>query len=319
MLLKTCSPVRSAMQLPDPVAFRVGDISVYWFGVLFAIGVAAALAAIYLEAKRKKLAQDAWIDLCLVLIPCGVVGARLWYVLSHLSEYRQDFARVFQIWDGGLSIYGAVVFALLGLLAYALIKKESFLRLLDTLAPGVALAEAIAAWGNFFEQTGYGRLVENPALQWFPFAVLIERTHTIHYALFFYTFLVCLLVFCLLWFTLRKRAARDGVVTAWYLAIVFGAKFLLRLLAGEAPAFSGEQIACIALCLVGIVALLLCNKRPAATEPALPAEETAPDAAEPDAPTAETASVSIEEAVAMHDAEAQTDANAVPDPAQRDQ
>lgn len=307
MLFETCSLVRPAMKLPDPIAFQVSGISVYWFGILFAVGIVAALALIYLEAKRKALPADAWLDLCLVLIPCGVIGARLWYVLTHLPKYSQSLLSVVEIWDGGLSIYGAIICGLAGLCIYAYRKKIRLLRLLDVIAPGLALAQAVIAWGDFFDQTGYGKLVENPALQWFPFAVLIEKTRTIHYAVFFYTFLVCLTVFCLLWFVFRKRSQRDGEVLGWYLVLNSGAQLALHFLLEGEPVLSGAKAFYLLLLLAGLAVLLVLYKRPA--KPQLTAEESecaekameAPEAADTEPDVSAEAADAVDEPAEQDD------------------
>ncbi len=275
MHFETCALVKAGMHLPDPVAFTISGVSFYWFGVLFAVGIILALVFTYMEVVRRGLDQDTWIDLCLVLIPCGIVGARLFYVLTHLSAFRGAFLRAFAIWDGGLSIYGAFLFCLLGLYLYARSKKIRLGTLLDTMAPGIVLAQAVIIWGDFFQQQNYGRLVQNPGLQWFPFAVLIERTNTIHYAVFFYEFLVCLAIFALLWFFFRKRATHRGEVFAWYLALFFGARMLLNLLRENDTTLSGlfkpSQLFCILLFLVGCTLLLIVRKRPASISFAAPA------------------------------------------------
>ena len=72
------------MKLPDRVAFSVFGKDIYWYGVLMACGIIVAVLIAMLEEKRKKLKKDTVIDMCLVIIPCGVVGARLYYVLFRL-------------------------------------------------------------------------------------------------------------------------------------------------------------------------------------------------------------------------------------------
>ncbi len=120
------------------------------------------------------------LDLCLVIIPCGVVGARLYYVLFELKQYLSNPIRMLYIWEGGLAIYGAVIGGLLGLLIYTRVKKMRFLKLADCIAPGLILAQAIGRWGNFFNQEAYGAPITNPKLWWFPFAVYIENSPLEH-------------------------------------------------------------------------------------------------------------------------------------------
>lgn len=198
------------MELPSEVAFMLGDTQVYWAGILFAAAILAAILFTGIEARLKRLPEDTVVDLCIVLIPCGIVGARVWYVLSHLDGFSGNALSALRFWDGGLSIYGAILFATLGLLIYTKIKKLSLPRLLDALAPGLVLSQAILLWSDFFTQRGFGAEVIDPNLAWFPLCVLIRRTDTIHLAVFFFEFLWCILILALVLSRIRKRFCRDG-------------------------------------------------------------------------------------------------------------
>ena len=66
------------MTIPDRVAFTLFGKDIYWYGVLMAVGIILAVLLANREEKRKKLPSDIIIDMCLVIIPCGVVGARLY-------------------------------------------------------------------------------------------------------------------------------------------------------------------------------------------------------------------------------------------------
>jgi len=209
----------SSIRLPDRVAFSVSGVDVYWYGVFLAVGILSAIVLAHAEVRRLRLDKDTAVDICLLGIPLGIIGARLGYVFSYFSYFKGDPLSILYVWDGGLSAYGAAAGVLLGLLIYSLVKRVPILRLTDVIAPGLVLAQGVARWGDFFNQQGYGPEVTNDALQWFPFAVLIEKSDTIHYAVFFYEFLWCAFVFAVLWFVVRKRDARVGTVTLWYLLL----------------------------------------------------------------------------------------------------
>ncbi len=213
-----------AFQNPDRVAFTLFGRDIYWYGVLMATGILIAVLLAIREAKRKGMSEDTMLDLCLIIIPCGVVGARLYYVIFELKQYLSNPIRMLYIWEGGLAIYGAVIGGLLGLLIYSRVKKLRFLKLADCIAPGLILAQAIGRWGNFFNQEAYGAAITNPKLWWFPFAVYIENSpleHPFYYATFFYESMWCLLVFLFLWFYLRKRTKHDGDMLLAY-AVLYG-------------------------------------------------------------------------------------------------
>jgi phosphatidylglycerol:prolipoprotein diacylglycerol transferase len=177
-------PFASAMKLPGPIAFSFSGYAVYWSGIFLAIGVILAIFLAQYEAKRRNLPPDTAVDLCLIGIPLGIVGARLFYVFTNFPLFQNDLLRILYFWDGGLSFYGAFIGILVGIALYSRKKSLRFFELTDLLAPGLLLTQALALWSDFSEQTGFGPAVTAPSLQWFPFAVLIEESNSIHAAVF---------------------------------------------------------------------------------------------------------------------------------------
>ena len=214
------------MNLPDRVAFTVFGISIYWYAILISIGIIAAVIVAGICAKRRNMPTDTPIDLCLLAVPLGLIFARLYYVLFNLDYYK-TFADVINIRNGGLAIPGGIIGGLLGIFIYSLIKKKKIWGYLDVVAPGVALAQAIGRWGNFFNQEAYGTAVTNPKLMFFPFAVRIEDCSdtgcTItaqhgHLATFFYESMICLVLFIVL-MIMFNRVKRNGDIFLTYLAV----------------------------------------------------------------------------------------------------
>ena len=185
-------------------------------------------------AKKKGFESSIAFDLVLIAFPLAIIGARLNYVLFTLDK-EWSFVEILQIWNGGLMIYGGVLFAAIGIAVYCKIKKYSILKVFDMIAPALILGQAIGRWGNFFNQEAYGSLVTNTNLQWFPFSVWIENEHFTseaskqilsHYgttaidgawfnATFFYESIWCLGGFFLL-LGLNKKGFSNGFVTATY-------------------------------------------------------------------------------------------------------
>ncbi len=217
------------MTNPSRVAFTLFGRDVYWYGVLIAVGILIAVWLTLQEGKRRGLTEDNMLDMCLVIIPTGVVGARLYYVIFEWASYASNPIRALYIWEGGLAIYGAVIFGLLGMFVYSRIKKIRFLKLADCIAPGLVLAQAIGRWGNYFNQEAFGLPINNGELMWFPMSVYIEGTHYFngelcsnpyHMATFFYESVWCFIVFIVLW-SCRKKFKHDGDAILTY-ALMYG-------------------------------------------------------------------------------------------------
>ena len=143
----------------NPVAFsfNIGDtpIEVRWYGIIICIGMILAVTYVYLRAKQNGMTFDDVLDMALVIIPCGVIGARLYYVIMKIEEYK-TFKDVIAVWEGGLAIYGGVIAGGLALLAVAKIKKKNIGLIFDMVAPAVMLGQICGRWGNFFNGEAHG-------------------------------------------------------------------------------------------------------------------------------------------------------------------
>lgn len=190
-----------------------------WYSVLITAGILLALLLCRLEERRLQLPRDTTLDLALALIPLGILGARLYYVIFSWEHYAANPISALFIWEGGLAIYGGVLGGLLGAWLLARRRKLPFMVLLDMASPGLALGQAIGRWGNFFNMEAYGVQVTRPEWQFFPFAVQIGSAW--HLATFFYESLFDFAIFLFLWLT-RRRRTKPGATFRCYL-VLYGA------------------------------------------------------------------------------------------------
>ncbi len=196
-----------------PSFSSIGSVKMY--AIMIFLGVVAAYFLASYEAKKKDFKSDTIIDVFLLALPIGIIGARIYFVLFHFDLYRNDFMSVFKIWEGGLAIYGGVIAGAAAILVYCRKKKLSFFALCDVLVSGVILAQALGRWGNYFNIEAYGLAITNPSLQFFPLAVYVPSIGEWHMATFFYEFVWNILGFALLFFVIRKKG-RTGDSTLWY-------------------------------------------------------------------------------------------------------
>lgn len=136
-------------------AFSIGFLSVQWYGIIIVLGMALACLYAFWRMKSVPLVVDDMLDIALVCIPSGIVGARLYYVLTSLENYPA-FWDAFKIWEGGLAIYGGIIGGFIGIFAVCRHKKKSLLRVLDCIAPGVMIGQLVGRWGNFVNAEAYG-------------------------------------------------------------------------------------------------------------------------------------------------------------------
>ena len=233
-----------------------------WYSVLIVTGMLLAILLAERERKRLKLPKDTIVDLALLLIPLGVAGARLYYVVFHWDAYAADPVSALYVWQGGLAIYGGIIGGALAVLIYAWRTGLSARVLADAVIPGVALAQAIGRWGNFFNMEAYGPAVTDAAWQWFPFAVRIPEggAETWHVATFFLESVWDLLVFGAL-MLLRKRKRRDGDLLLAYALLYGTGRFVIEGLRTDSLMAGGGLRISQLLSLIAMTAVVLCFVR----------------------------------------------------------
>jgi phosphatidylglycerol:prolipoprotein diacylglycerol transferase len=155
-----------------PIPFLNQSFHVYFYGILIMLGVIAAAFLAQAEAKRRGMNPEFVWDVLFWVVLAGIVGARIWHIFTPPPSmveqgittkwYLTHPLDMLNIRNGGLGIPGAVIGGALALWIYCRKKKISFLTWADVAIPGVALAQAIGRWGNFFNQELYGRPTNLP-------------------------------------------------------------------------------------------------------------------------------------------------------------
>lgn len=163
----------------DPVIFSINigglAFALHWYGVLVGLGVAVSGWLAEREIKRRgENPEHVW-NALLWLLPAGVLGARVWYVLNITlggnDYYLQNPGKILAVWEGGLHFYGALLFGALALAAYARKYKIDLLLFLDVIAPISLIGQAVARPANFINQELYGQPTS------LPWGIPIEAQH----------------------------------------------------------------------------------------------------------------------------------------------
>ena len=208
----------------NPIAFTLFDkVKVHWYGIIITLGIILAFSYCAWRAKQANIIFDDLLDMTIFAVIFGIVGARLYYVLTSLDEYK-SFYKMIAIWEGGLAIYGALIAGGLTVFLVCKYKKISFMKVADAAAPGVMIAQALGRWGNFFNGEAYGEeLVEGSPLYFIRMGLIpnIESTKTMHYfhPTFLYESLWNILGFIIINLIYKKKKF-DGQIfymyAAWY-------------------------------------------------------------------------------------------------------
>ena len=242
------------------VAFKLFGREVAWYGLIIAIGMIVAVAyVIYRTREYVGINTDDVIDFTLFVIIFGVIGARLYYVLT--SDYDYTFLEAFEIWNGGLAIYGGIIGGGLAALAVCYVKKIRPQCFFDMLAPGVMIAQAIGRWGNFCNGEAYG---SETALPWgmklshVYSADYVKEIGTVH-PTFLYESLWNVLGFVLINLLYRKRKFDGQIILTYFAWYGFGRMFIegLRTDSLYVGPFRISQVVGLLSCLAAVICIVV--------------------------------------------------------------
>ncbi|MBP3493267.1 MAG: prolipoprotein diacylglyceryl transferase [Oscillospiraceae bacterium] len=198
-------------------ALDIGN-GIYWYGILIALGLLLAVAFCLRQRKKYGISEDNLIDGVLWGIPCGVIGARLYYVVFYLDNYRRvdgsfDWGEAIAIWDGGLAIYGAVIAVVIVALILSRVKKFSLWAMMDVVVMGLMIGQAVGRWGNFMNREAFGG---ETTLPWRMELTLRSGEIVQVHPTFFYESLWNVIGLLLIVFVVSKARRFDGENTCFY-------------------------------------------------------------------------------------------------------
>lgn len=200
----------------DNPHITIFGFDIYAYAIIIVCGMIAAFFVISLLFRRRNMSADLFLTFFCICLPIAILTTRLFYCITSNMPIEEWFSFE-SIRQGGLSIIGGIIGGAASVIGVCIVKKVNFFRAGDCIVVGLLLAQCIGRWGNFANQEVYGMVVDNPALQWFPFAVFIDADQSWHYAFFFYESMVtgtaAVLLFLNAWKNLNKP---NGVNTACY-------------------------------------------------------------------------------------------------------
>lgn len=239
--------------------FSIGRLTVHTYGVMIAIGIILCVILANARAKRRELSPEPVLDIAILCVVTGFLGAKLFYVLNNLSEFLD--APLSVLGSSGFVVYGGIIIGVAAAFLYCRAKKLKFFAYFDLIAPSVALAQACGRIGCFFAGCCYGKETDLPIGIVFPegsFApagVPLFPTQLISSAGDFLIMLVLILF--------ARGAKREGDVGALYLLLYgigrFSIEFFRTNTQGGIGIFTTAQ--CLSLVFVLIAILLFIRNR----------------------------------------------------------
>ena len=261
----------------DPEIFSIGQLSIRWYGLLFATAFLSGYIVFTRYLATERLNSE-MLDRLLIYIAIGtVVGARLGHCFFYEPEYfLKNPIEILKIWKGGLASHGAAIGILLALWLYVRRHKLSFLWLIDRIVIVVALGGAFIRLGNLFNSEIYGLPTDLP----WGFEFVRDRLYdsttgellpTVpRHPTQLYEALSYLLIFAILFTFYRKRytKVRDGFIFGVFMILLFSARFLIEFVKNDQVAFEAGmqfnmgQLLSLPFILAGVVMILWTKRHP---------------------------------------------------------
>lgn len=247
---------------------QIGPLFLHFYGLIIIAGALAAAFLTTVEAKRRNISTDYVWDILPWALIGGIIGARIWHVLTPppssgitASYYFTHPLDALMIWKGGLGIPGAVIGGAAAVYIYTRKKGLIFLQWADMIAPGLLLAQAIGRWGNFINQELYGK----PST--LPWAIYIDPAHRLpeyanfstYHPLFLYESVWNIFNMLLLLYIARRfaRSLRHGDIFLIYCVLYPITRFTLDFLRLDASLVAGININQTVMAVVAVLAVIV--------------------------------------------------------------
>ncbi len=240
--------------------FRIGPLTIHGYGLMIAVGFLLCVVMGMYRARRRSLSPEAILDIALIGIVAGFLGAKLLYVIVEFPAFLADPGSVLS--TEGFVVYGGIIAGVVSAIVYCRIKKLVFLQYFDLAAPSIALAQGFGRIGCFLAGCCYGRETESAFGMVFPEGSLAPAGVKLLPTQLFSSAGDFLIVVLLILF--QRRSRHDGDVGALYMLLYGIGRFFIEFLRsdnrGAVGALSTSQFISIFI-VAGSFALFAWNRK----------------------------------------------------------
>ena len=207
-------------------------IEIAYYGIIIGTAILLGFWIAAREAKRTGQNPENYLDMGIIGVIAGIVGARLYYVIFSWDMYKDNLLDIFNLREGGLAIYGGVIAAVISVLVLAKVKHLSAPQIFDTIAMALLNGQMLGRWGNFFNREAFGGYTDSLFAMRLPLDAVrssdvteqmrrhIERIDGVSYIQVHPTFLyesLWRMVLLIILFAYRKHKKYEGELFLMYL------------------------------------------------------------------------------------------------------
>jgi len=237
--------------------FQIGPFTLYSYGLLVAVAFLLSTFLILRDSAKFGISRNCVFDCLIAVLIGGLIGGRLLFVLINWQQYSLYPLRAFMLREGGMAFHGALGMAVLAGIVVCRLKKISFWKMSDLVAPYIALGQAIGRIGCFLNGCCYGRVITGGVAVTYPGEAVMRMPVQV------YSSLLLLLIFILL-MILREKRPFDGAVLGGYIILYAIMRFFIEFYRGDNPAvFFGltlSQLISTGMLACGVVAWMILRK-----------------------------------------------------------
>ena len=237
------------------VAFTIFGLDIMWYGVLMASAMILCVLLALKEGKRVNISEDDILNLAIVSIPCGLIGARLYYVIFNWSWYSKHLSEILNFRGGGMAIHGGLLGGVLAGYIYTKVKKLNFFKMADCVVLGIPLAQAIGRWGNYLNKEAHGGPTD------LPWGIMVDGVKV--HPTFLYESIWDLGVFIFL-MLFRKKQKYEGQILVYYITLYSIGRFFIEGLRTDSLMLGPlrmAQVISLGFILIGVILNYVLSKK----------------------------------------------------------
>lgn len=255
---------------PSSILLSVGGFEIHYYGLIMFIAILSGMFVMSKIAKKyyPEISTDTLLDILPVLILSSILGARIYYVIVDFAYYSRHLPEIIAVWNGGLSIHGALIGGIIAGVFLTKHYKISFLKYSDVFSYALLIGQAIGRFGNYFNCEAFGTPTNLPWKLFIPYShrPFDYRTYEYFHPTFLYESIWNIFVFLILFLFVRKiPKIPDGTIFFSYLILYSTGRFFIEYLRIDSVLNIGTipvaQVICVLTIIISSVCLIVLNKR----------------------------------------------------------